>query len=78
MSGRGGGAGGEPGVDGVGVSGSIGRVGDELGGFDEEAVGRGARVGRGKVGLRLEDDLEGGLGEWGDEAGGWVHEELVG
>ena len=51
------GARGEPRVDGVGVSGP-GRVGGELGGFHEEAVGGGAREMR----LRLKDDFEGGEG----------------
>lgn len=72
--------GGEPLVDEVGVSG-LGRVGGEFGrsgGFEEEAVGGGAREGGREVGLGLEDDLEGGGGERGDEARRRVDEELVG
>lgn len=54
----GGGAGGEPGGDGLGV---VGRAW-EMGRLDEEAVGGGARVRLGELGLGLEDDLEGGAG----------------
>ncbi|PON51394.1 hypothetical protein PanWU01x14_216380 [Parasponia andersonii] len=56
--------GGEPGADGVGVGFLRPGPGEEgvRGGLDEEAIGRGARVGGREVGLGLEDDLEGGAG----------------